>query len=188
MTRIHHATIAKARDHGLRIITQQGGFAVIDEHEKVVVSDNSDTKPKDLLNRAIQKKAGVDSETIEQMKENIKDKLSEDATEVVRRSVVKQIYRDEYKARGDATCCGDDLSQILKSATTDDAGKLSKQLLYAIGKQNSIDVSERFGHLNPGQQRMCMSNMLRSALRKGLAIRIGEVTYAAEDLEIEVKE
>ena len=184
MTRIHHATIAKARDHGLRIITQQGGFAVIDEHEKVIVSDNSDTKPKDLLNRAIEKVndlANLDG------LEDVREPEEEAETEIIRRSVVKQVYRDEYKARGDATCCGDDLSQILRSATTDDTGRLNKQLLYAIGRQNSVDVAERFGHLNPGQQRMCMSNMLRSALRKGLTIRIGEVTYTAEDLEIEVK-
>jgi hypothetical protein len=74
-------------------------------------------------------------------------------------SIVPQRYRSEYKARGDATCCGDWLANFLKEWT----GQSFEQA-YALNRANGLDREWR--NLNNGQQRMNAGNMLRSKLLK----------------------
>lgn len=80
-------------------------------------------------------------------------------------SIVPRKYRTEYKARGHARRCGDDLSAKMESWVQDQDGNLLLDRLYAIGRANG--VTKEWRHLNNGQQRMNLGNMLRRKLSEG---------------------
>jgi hypothetical protein len=80
--------------------------------------------------------------------------------EPVPHSIVPEKYRDEYKARGDASSCGDWIANSLKRWVSSADGKqthLSK--VYAIASANGCD--KEWPHLNNGQQRMNAGNAIR---------------------------
>jgi hypothetical protein len=62
----------------------------------------------------------------------------------------------QYRARyGREASCGDEIATKLKGAD-----------LEKVAERNDIDFS-RWGHLNPGQQRMCFGNVLRARVKRG---------------------
>jgi hypothetical protein len=89
-------------------------------------------------------------------------------------NVVPKKYRLEYKARGDATCCGDDFSAIFRAVTTVDK-QTDILALIRIGELNNIDVNAKWGTRNVGMRRMNLGNMLRSRLKKN-----GEISWPNE--------
>lgn len=94
-------------------------------------------------------------------------------------SIVKRKYRDEYKARGNPANCGDWLAlqfstyakDMVKVEVTIKGKKHMKnkeipnvENYYAIALANG--VTKQWRHLNPGQQAMNVSNMVRAILIK----------------------
>lgn len=90
-------------------------------------------------------------------------------------SVVKAAYKAAYMPN-DSTC-GDDFAMAFIDHCRDADGGLDYQALIDIGHQNGVEVSERWGHLNPGMQRMNLSNVLRGMWRGGTAIKIATQTF-----------
>lgn len=91
-------------------------------------------------------------------------------------------YRDRYRETGDS--CGDDMAEFLKEATTvknkDGDEVLDLKALRTIAKENGIDAS-KYGHLNPGHQRMIIGNILRGMITKGENVKIGRHTLEPTD-------
>lgn len=81
-----------------------------------------------------------------------------------KKDVVPSQYRERYKATGGTT--GDFVGVQLQKI-----GKDGLPALHAVMKENGI-AADRWGALNPGQQRMNLSNVLRSRLFKGESITI----------------
>lgn len=92
------------------------------------------------------------------------------------RSIVPTSYKTTYAKHGGT--CGDELAVALSEAAMDDAGKVSLEQLEKVAKQNGIDFG-RWSHLNVGQQRMNLANVLRAKLKKGEAIKVGKVNFEA---------
>ena len=120
-----------------------------------------------------------DSETSDQ----IADREQLEAEQKARKRPVPTKYRDRYKAAGDATCCGDDISATMKiEGNTPDAVR-------AIAEQNGLTAkwegyTQRAKPLNNGMVRMNIGNLLRGKLKKGNDIQIGDTEYLAENYEI----
>jgi hypothetical protein len=70
-------------------------------------------------------------------------------------------YRERY---GKEASCGDEIAQALAGIKGDDLANLAER--------NDINLVERWGHLNPGQQRMCLGNVLRTRVRRGEKIAL----------------
>lgn len=87
-------------------------------------------------------------------------------------SVVPAGYRAKY---GKNQHCGDELADVLAEQTRG-ANGCDLEALALVQKQNGIDTS-RWSHLNPGQQRMNTSNVLRGKLRRGEHVVVGEVHW-----------
>ena len=95
-----------------------------------------------------------------------------DATdEAVPATIVKQKYR---KAYGKPAHCGDPIA-LAFLAVRDDADFT----LERIAKDNDLtDRLAKWAHLNPGQRRMNLSNVIRALHRKGTKVRIGKTAIA----------
>jgi hypothetical protein len=206
---IHHATRKKALDLGVDLTVAEDGTAFYASKGEISVTQVS---AKAALAELIRK---MEAEKIEG--ENDPGELNdedegtiegspfvsdqdpeadegegedEDEDEAKRRaSVVKQRYKERYRAQGDETCCGDDLSQIMREATTmrNDKGKdvCDPEMVELIGRDNGINVQERWGHLNVGMQRMNLGNVLRKKARDGEVIKIDQRKLLPEDLGFE---
>ena len=87
-------------------------------------------------------------------------------------SIVKDYYRKLY---GKGNSCGDELAAALKAATTGEDGKTDANKLVKVGNRNGIDVPTRWGHLNVGQIRMNLGNVLRAMANRGESIEIPDV-------------
>lgn len=90
--------------------------------------------------------------------------MAEEETPQLKKDVVPGKYRDRYKATGGTT--GDFVGTELQKI-----GKDGLPALKAVMKENGIPA-KRWETLNPGQQRMNLSNVLRSRLFKGEDITI----------------
>lgn len=87
-------------------------------------------------------------------------------------NVVSDAWRQTHKGGS----CGDELAAALTEAV---GTPVSKEAVVEIAKQNGIDAN-RWAHLNPGQQRMNLGNVLRAKARRGKQVVIGNVTFSAE--------
>jgi len=91
-----------------------------------------------------------------------------------RSSIVPNHYKEKYGSAGN---CGDELAAVLAEVSQVD-GKASYSRLMDIAKQNGIDFS-RWAHLNIGQQRMNLSNVLRGKLKRGEQVEVGDHKFSA---------
>lgn len=83
-----------------------------------------------------------------------------------RNGIVPAHYLDSYAkvTLEDGTITrdnGDDVAILLRGKELDEVVRI---VAHKIGVTQAV-LRERFGHLNPGQQRMCLGNVLRKALR-----------------------
>jgi hypothetical protein len=92
------------------------------------------------------------------------------------RTVVKNKYKVEYKARkaegGSGQDCNDEFAKWTNATFKIGEGKksvLSLALLIEWAEENGIDMS-RYAHLNNGQKKMNSVNVARGMLRKGVDI------------------
>jgi len=94
-----------------------------------------------------------------------------DEEEKVSRSIVSAKYRQRYRPHDDR--CGDELANAISEAicSPDEKGRMRVDMdkLRRLGEANGIDA-ERWSHLNVGQKRMCLGNVLRAKARKGVEI------------------
>lgn len=92
-------------------------------------------------------------------------------------SKVPASKRAEY---GKDQNCGDEVAEALKDACPKGG---VEDAVVEIGDQNGIDVLKRWGNLNPGMKRMSLGNVLRSRVKHGQKVVIGEQVWN-EDGEI----
>lgn len=94
-------------------------------------------------------------------------------------NIIGDDYRKKY---GKAQTIGDTVSDALRKAVTGTTksgkdGKGTKEfvdpkLLKSVGKANGVDTA-RWDHLNVGQQRMNLGNVLRAMVKRGEHVEIG---------------
>lgn len=85
-------------------------------------------------------------------------------TQTLKKDVVPAKYREAYKATGGTN--GDFIAKRLQ-----EIGKDGTPALQAVMKENGIPA-KKWGSMNPGQQRMNLSNVIRSRFLKGDDITI----------------
>lgn len=90
--------------------------------------------------------------------------------------IVPKVFKERYAATGNN--CGDEVAEMMAEIVNVPVkGRknpgVDLERLAEVGRQNNIDVAARWGHLNPGQQRMNLGNVLR-----------GKVNRAEEDVFI----
>lgn len=91
-------------------------------------------------------------------------------------TIVKPKYKAEY-AQHDGTC-GDRMASAFSKFCRNDEGELDLAKLAAVKKANGI-AAVRWAKLNPGQQRMNASNVLRGMLRRGDDVTVGSEKFKA---------
>lgn len=110
---------------------------------------------------------------------------TEEETPKVSSSKVPLKYKLRY---GKSQNCGDEMAGVFDDAVKGEKGKIDMGALRTIGSQNGIDVEKRWGEgrkdgkLNEGMQRMNLGNVLRSRVKGGKSVTIGEHTWN-EDAE-----
>jgi len=103
----------------------------------------------------------------------------------IKPSVVPDSYKERY---GTDQNCGDDVASMLRGMD-----------IYEVGKDNGIDVEDKWGEgrtgktdpkigvpmkpLNPGMRRMNLSVVLRGRVRRGEFVVIGDHTWNDEAKE-----
>jgi hypothetical protein len=78
-------------------------------------------------------------------------------------------YKREHKP--------DALAQAIRAVVEGADGRVDLDMLKAVAVENSLEY--RWGHLNPGQQVMCLSNVLRNRVKKGTPISLGGREFRA---------
>lgn len=154
---IHHAVQKKAKANGINITAIDGGFRaeVVAKPEDFV----SGPVPKDLVDQLIAKMPPKPKKA----RKAKKDKAAKAAVPA-NKSVVKKSYKDVYKAKGSGQGCGDALDRALKDALDGDCS------LPKIAKENAVPFLWQV--LNPGLQRMNLSNVLRAKLKRGEKVSV----------------
>ena len=72
-------------------------------------------------------------------------------------------YTVSKSAKGTASAHnGDDLATLLAGCSPEDVCATAEKL----GELNSGELSKKYGHLNPGQIRMCSGNRIRAMVKK----------------------
>jgi len=103
-----------------------------------------------------------------------------DETPVKKGTIVPNHYKARYKQHGNS--CGDEMADafatLVKTKQGTDLAKLRE-----IGLQNGIDVESRWGHLNVGQQRMNLGNVLRNRLKNAEKVMIGKDVWNDDKLD-----
>ncbi|KKN34838.1 hypothetical protein LCGC14_0789790 [marine sediment metagenome] len=130
--------------------------------------------------REAEKIAKAEKREAEKIERDVKraEQEEEDGPASLNRSM--QTYREQYRKFNDS--CGDDLAEMLRSETTkqnkDGDDVLDLKALWRVAKDNGVDY-KKYGHLNPGHQRMVISNVLRGMLNKGTDVKVGNKTVKA---------
>ena len=94
----------------------------------------------------------------------------------IKGSVVPGDYQEAYKQHGGT--CGDDMANALKEAVCKD-GRTDVKLMVKVAQDNGIDLN-RWSHLNVGQIRMNLGNVLRNMVRKGHGVKVGGHTFTLQ--------
>ena len=129
------------------------------KEEAVVNINSTDAEIRECL-------AAIDVKTTNRTSREAMIRLAEDngVWENARGSIVKDSYKQRY---GTSQSCDDEMAGAFKTTTWD---------LEKIKAANGIDA-ERWLHLNPGQQRMNLSNVLRGKMRRGEKVKIGRKVW-----------
>lgn len=87
-------------------------------------------------------------------------------------SIVKDPFKERYKAlSSDKVSNGDTLCGLMSKFLHDEKGAVNVTALASLAKENGIDLS-RWSHLNVGQQRMNLGNVLRARIRNGEKVTV----------------
>ena len=91
--------------------------------------------------------------------------------------IVPVAYRHKYELNGTGDN-GDDLAYALGlyvRGTGSGRPKMNLDRLHSVATNNGLTI-DKHSHLNPGHQRMIVSNILRRMLRNGVSVVIGDFT------------
>ncbi len=176
---IHHATQTKAAKRGIRLIEQDDGSVAYENDDGVLSPAFPNGK------EALAVALSYEDDAEEQEGDD------EDEDDEPTGTIVKKHYRLEYKARGDATTCGDDIAYAMKEFVTvaDAKGKdaMSMQSLAVLAGDNDEDArlaGYQNKGLNNGQCRMNIGNVLRNQYEGGELVLIGNTEWQATDDEV----
>jgi hypothetical protein len=158
---------------------------VIENTETQTLPQDAQTLPQDTATEATD--GATDAVTDEAAPiVGVTDETAPEATDeatdeapVKKGTIVPNHYKAQYKKYGNS--CGDEMANVfatlVKTKTGTDLVKLRQ-----IGTQNGIDVESRWGHLNVGQQRMNLGNVLRNRLKNAERVVIGTEVWNDEAL------
>lgn len=95
-------------------------------------------------------------------------------------SIVPLAMRQKYAETNNS--CGDAFAEALAAAVQSPKGEKSKKNVLDLGKLEQVATSNgidfgKFSHLNPGQQRMNVGNVLRGKAYAGEVVTIGGTTF-----------
>lgn len=152
---IHHATVKRAARHGLTIAEENGMFVLV----RTADGFRSD-------------EYGSTAEALEEFERGeteFNDPADDEDEGKVSGSVVKETYHRLYSKNPNGPGCGDDLDCSLREAVmilfgNDKEPHVDLVRLRMIGEANGLWRGE-WERLNPGMQRMNLSNRLRAFLR-----------------------
>lgn len=163
--KIHHETAKQAAKLGITLVVENGKYVAIVEDHRFTARD-----AKVALANAIRAQHAIENG------EDVDDENDEPAS----RSIVPPRYKVAYRKFHDT--CGDAYIAAFELATHDEDGKLDLNALHSVAKANGVDPS-RWAKLNPGQQRMCIGNVLRGLQAHGTDVKIGSETFAGTKSE-----
>ena len=154
MAAIHHATVKRATRQGLTIDDSTGQFVLVRNY------DQFRSDPYDSTAEALEEFERGETEFFDPSKE-------EGGTQSG--SVVKPRYHTEYSKNPHGPGCGDTLDISLRNAVMhipegEKEPRVNLQELRSIGIHNDLWMGG-WELLNPGMQRMNLSNRLRAYLR-----------------------
>ena len=90
-------------------------------------------------------------------------------SKVIKGSIIHSSYKQRY---GKGQSCGDEVAELMKATVSGKDGKVDLAALEKVADDNGIDFS-RWKGLNPGQQRMNLSNVLRGRVKRDEQVVIG---------------
>lgn len=98
-------------------------------------------------------------------------------------SIVRHRFKARYAEQGHPDNCGDGVAAALRAAVIeeDEDGRefCSDKLMAKVARDNGhAETYKRWAHLNPGQRRMNLGNVLRGLQRRGEDIVIDGQTFA----------
>jgi hypothetical protein len=96
-----------------------------------------------------------------------------------KRSVVPKRWQQEYARRPLKGTCSDPLAYALAELTNGLKGDQLKGAVAEIASWNGIDAATRWGHLNPGMQRMNLGNCLRGMAKNNKPVVLTPSTAQA---------
>jgi len=68
--------------------------------------------------------------------------------------------------------CGDDVAEALAMAVTDGTSGRFNEMKYRQVADDNMVAIDKWGHLNNGQRRMLLGNVLRGKIRRGGTVKI----------------
>lgn len=195
---IHHATAKKAEKLGVTL-TIEGDRVIAIDTENDPDREFSGTNAKDLLDRVLSLRPGADSDGDDEGDDEGDEQDEGDGEEgddadegdgegtadaddedepAESGSIVKPKYRQAYEVF-DGTC-GDAFAEAFTSACRNGEGEFDIDALRSVASTNGIDLDARWGHLNVGQRRMNLSNVLRGMVRRGEKVTVGSQPFEPE--------
>jgi len=85
--------------------------------------------------------------------------------------VMTKNFMDKYGRSG---TCGDNLANVLaKFLVNEETGRLDEMKFQQVADSNMVAI-KKWAHLNNGQRRMLLGNVLRGQIRRGGTVTIGE--------------
>mgnify|MGYP003631689186 FL=1 len=88
--------------------------------------------------------------------------------------------KDFMQKYGRSGSCGDRLADAMRGYLVDDeTGRTNYNNFVQLAKDNNVP-SGKWDHLNRGQQRMLLGNVLRGKLRRGVDVIVGPLVIPAE--------
>lgn len=148
-TRIHHATQARAAKYSVTIEAHEGEFRLVHMSSKGT-SEHGYESPKAAM-------AALEAGEVKFLARRLKS------------GVMVKGYHDAYTANGGG--CGDGLDRALRDALGSLAGDIDVTRLREIGEAHDV-WNEAWENLNPGMQRMNLTNRLRARLRNEVEFQV----------------
>ena len=182
MTTIHHATAKKAARNQVEMTVEGEMIIARDLQTNFILNGTNavETLERMLQARADLADAGLTEEPEDEDAEVEPDAEEQEDEEPKRSgSVVREKYKEQYEPFDDS--CGDEYAAAFAAAIKTDKGTVDMAMLASIAAQNGVDFS-RWDHLNPGQRRMNLGNVLRGMVRRGEVIRIAGRVFGAPKL------
>lgn len=193
---LHHAVIAKAKKHGITMVsTGHGIFTATDatgvKHEGEVKDASAwlDNLLKVSKPAKRAKAAKVAKPAKAKAKKTAKardedgegDEEDEGDEEAVSGSIVKGKYKAKYAENEGILkgSNGDDMAEALKTFTDSD-GDMNLDALRRVARDNKVEFGKYEHMKNNGQKRMIIGNILRGMIRRGVDVKVGTRTFKGE--------